>query len=277
MTKQGAITIGKRKVGPGHPAYIIAEIGSNFDGSLKRAKDLALMCKKAGADAYKIQNFLAPKLVSAEGFKNLQVAHQAKWKKSAYDVYKDAEFPRDWVKEVADYCKKIGIDFFSSPYDFEAVDMLEDIGVAAHKIGSGEIDNLEFLTYVAKTKKPVILSVGAATMADIELAVRTIRNAGNTKLILLQCVTSYPTPIADSNLAAMVMLRDKFNVVVGYSDHTIGKDGGADDPLNGITIPVGTVALGGSCHREACDRRSLASRPGPFVCPYNGGVGAHGA
>jgi len=242
MTKQ--LSIGNRIIGPGNPAYIIAEIGSNFDGDLDRAKALARKCKDAGADAYKIQNFLAPKIVSAEGFKDLQVAFQKKWKKPVVEVYKAAEFPRERVKELADHCEGIGIDFLSSPYDEEAVDLLEAIDISAHKIGSGEIDNLEFLTHVAKTGKPVILSTGAATLPEIEVAVKTIRDTGNSKIILLQCVTNYPAPVADSNLRAMVALGEKFDVLYGYSDHTIGEEQGGDDPLHGVTVPLGAVALG---------------------------------
>lgn len=260
------LKIGKHLVGPGHPTYIIAEIGSNFDGSLKRAKELARLCKEAGADAYKIQNFLAPKIVSNEGFKNLRVAFQAKWDKPVVEVYKKAEFPREWVKEVADYCKKIGIDFFSAPYDVEAVDLLEKINVKAHKLGGGEIDNLEFIHYVAKTGKPILISVGAATMKEIDDAVATVRKAGNNKLILLQCVTNYPSPIADSNLNAMVMLRKKYGALVGYSDHTIGKEGGSDDPLGGLTVPLGAVALGGSVvEKHVTDDRSRKGPDHPFA------------
>jgi len=258
--------IGSHKVGVGHPTYVIAEIGSNFDGDLKRAKHLAKLCKEAGADAFKIQNFTAPKIVSNVGFENMQVAFQAKWDKPVVEVYRAAEFPREWVKEVADYCKEIGIDFFSSPYDYEAVDMLEKLKVPAHKLGAGEVDNLEFIEYVAKTGKPVILSVGAATMQEIEAAVKAVRKVGNNKLILLQCVTNYPSPIADSNLKAMVDIAKKFNVVVGYSDHTIGKEGGADDPLGGLTVPLGAVALGGVViEKHVTDDRKRKGPDHPFA------------
>ncbi len=260
------IRIGKRLVGPKHPTYVIAEIGSNFDGSLARAKKLAKRCKDAGADAYKIQNFLAPKIVSDEGFKNLKIGYQAKWKESVVDVYRKAEFPRVWVRELARYCRKIGIDFFSSPYDTGAVDLLESVGVVAHKLGSGELDNLEFIRYVAKTGKPVILSVGTATMPEIEAAVKEVRKVGNRELILLQCVTNYPSAIAESNLKAMVTLREKFKTVVGYSDHTIGKTGGSDDPLNGITVPLGTVALGGCViEKHITDDRTRKGPDHPFA------------
>ena len=124
MKKMSPISIGKRKIGEGYPVYIIAEVGSNFDGDLERAKMLARTAKDMGADAYKIQNFLAPKIVSAAGFEGLKIAHQAKWDKPVVDVYKKAEFPREWVKAIAVYCKKIGIDFLSAPYDYAAVDLL---------------------------------------------------------------------------------------------------------------------------------------------------------
>lgn len=245
MEKIEDIKIGERKVGVGHQTYIIAEAGSNFDGDLERAKLLAKYAKEAGADAYKIQNFVAEKIVSDVGFKDLKVAFQSKWDKPVTEVYRAAEFPREWVKEVSDYCEEIGIDFFSSPYDFEAVDMLEKLNVVAHKIGSGEIDNIEFLEHVSRTGKPIVIACGSSTIEDVERAVEAIRNTGNNKIVLLQCVTNYPSPVADANLNAMVTMREKFNVHVGYSDHTTSFAAGGDDPLGGITVPLGSIALGG--------------------------------
>ena len=266
-----ALTIGKRTVGEGKPAYIIAEIGSNFDGDLKRAKALALKCKEAGADAYKIQNFLASKIVSGEGFKNLQVSFQSKWDKPVVEVYKKAEFPREWVKELAAYCKEIGIDFLSSPYDTDAVDLLEEVGVSAHKIGSGEADNLEFLAYVAKTGKPVILGVGATTMEEVERAVAAMRKTGNENIVILQCVTNYPAPIADTNLRAMVAIGKELGVLYGYSDHTISPAQGGDDPLRGITVPLGAVALGACViEKHVTDDPKRAGPDHPFAMNIDG-------
>lgn len=260
------VFIGKREIGPGYPAYIIAEIGSNFDGSLARAKKLAKLCKAAGADAYKIQNFLAQKIVSDEGFKKLKIGYHAQWKDSVVEVYRKAEFPRAWVKELAEYCKKIGIDLISSCWDTEAVDLLEDIGVPAHKIGSGEIDNLEFIRYVAKAGKPVILSTGTAGMKEVKQAVDAVRKAGNSQLVLLQCVVNYPSSIKEANLRAMVTLGKKFGTPVGYSDHSIGKDGGSDDPLDGLTVPLGTVALGGCViEKHVTDDRRRKGPDHPFA------------
>lgn len=246
--------------------YIISEVGSNFDGDLDRAKYLAKLSKELGADAYKIQNFKAPKIVSEIGFKNLKTAFQKNWDKPVVEVYKAAEFPREWIKELADYCKEIDIDFFSSPYDIEAVDLLEEIDVPIYKIGSGEIDNFDFLTYVAKLGKPVIIGCGSSTVEDIEKAINTIRDTGNNKIILLQCVTNYPSPIADANLLAMVELGKKFSVEVGYSDHTVGEEGKGDDPLSGITVPLGAVALGATViEKHFTDDRKRVGPDHPFA------------
>ena len=239
------IKINNNIIGQGQPTYIIAEVGSNFDGSLDRAKMLAKMAKEAGANAYKIQNFLASKLVSQRGFEGLQVAHQAKWDKPADQVYREAEFPREWLKELSGYCREIGIDFLSAPYDKEAVDLLDEIGVPVFKFGAGEIDNIEFLEYAAKKGKPMIVSCGACTIEDVRRAVQAIKNAGNDQIILLQCITSYPTFMKNANLRAMVSLKEAFSFEVGYSDHTTGEKGGGDDPLEGITVPLASVALGG--------------------------------
>jgi len=238
------IKIGKKYIGGNNPVYIIAEIGSNFDGNLQRAKHLADLAKSSGADAFKIQNFSAPEIVSKKGFKGFSISFQSKWDKPVAEVYKKAEFPRKWVKNLSDYCESINIDFLSSPYDKEAVDLLEEIDICAYKIGSGEIDNLDFLKYVAKKAKPIILGCGASTLKEIGKAVSAIRNAGNNKIILLQCVTNYPSPMSDANIKAMVTIKNKFGAEVGYSDHTIGEDGGGDDPLCGVTVPLGAVSLG---------------------------------
>lgn len=236
--------IGNRVVGDGAPCYIIAEIGSNFDGDLERVKLLARLAKEDGADAFKIQNFKAEKIVSDIGFRNLKQGFQAKWDKPVVEVYRAAEFPREWLPEIAAYCKKIGIDFFSAPYDTEAVDLLEKINVPCHKIGSGEITNPKFLEYVAKTGKPIILATGSADLHIVQMAVNTIRKAGNNQIALLQCTTNYPSSIKHSNIRVMQTYANTFDCVVGVSDHTIGPTGGGDDPLDGLTVPLTAMGLG---------------------------------
>lgn len=226
------VKIGDRWVGEGEPTYIIAEIGSNFDGSLEQAKKLVDLAKEAGADAAKFQSFLPDKIIAKEGFQT-KTSFQARWEKPVYEVYKEAMFPREWHKEIADYCQQKGIHFFSSPYDKEAVDLLDEIGVPAFKIGSGDIDFLSLMDYIARKGKPVILATGASSMGEIKEAVNTIRAAGNQDIILLQCVTSYPSPHEVANIRAMVTLREAFQVPVGYSDHA-----------SGSIVPLGAVALG---------------------------------
>lgn len=213
----------------------MAEIGSNHDGSLTQAKKLVGLAKKAGADAIKFQTFLAAKIVSKEGFASLgrKLSFQACWKKSVYATYKAAEFPRNWHREIADYCREKEIDFFSSPYDKEGVDLLNEIGVSAFKIGSGDINFLSLVEYIASKGKPVIVGTGASRMEEIREAVSIIRSAGNKNIVLLQCITAYPTPLEQANIRAMLTLRNAFRLPVGYSDHSLG-----------ILVPLGAVALG---------------------------------
>jgi sialic acid synthase SpsE len=226
------IKIGDRWVGDSEPVYIIAEIGSNFDGSLEQAKKLVDLAKEVGADAAKFQSFLPYKIIARKGFEH-KSSFQAKWEKSVYEVYSDAMLPRDWHRELARYCSEKGIHFLSSPYDREAVDLLDEIDVPAFKIGSGEITNLSFLEYIAGKGKPLIVGTGASTLGEIEEAVNTIRAAGNEEIVLLQCITNYPSPFEQAHIKAMVTLRQAFQVPVGYSDHSPGS-----------VVPLGAVALG---------------------------------
>jgi pseudaminic acid synthase len=227
------IKVGNVLVGNGQPVYIIAEVGSNFDQNLEQAKKLVDLAKSAGANAIKFQSFLADDIVSYYGFKDLKLSFQAGWSKSVYEVYKDAEFPREWHLEIAEYCRKKGIAFFSTPYDKEAVDLLDEIGVPAFKVGSGDITYLSLIKHMAKKGKPMLVGTGASTLGEIEEVVNTIRNESNEDIILLQCVTNYPSPIEQANIRAMVTLREAFQTNVGYSDHSLG-----------CLVPLGAVALG---------------------------------
>tara|TARA_B100000029_G_scaffold253204_1_gene250180 strand:- start:1518 stop:2594 length:1077 start_codon:yes stop_codon:yes gene_type:complete len=229
--KLNPIQIGKRLVGEGNPCYIIAEIGSNFDGNLNLAKKLIKEAKKAGADAAKFQSFQVEKILSKKGFEK-KVSFQNSWTKSVWNVYKDAELPLEWIHELSKYAKKCKIDFLSAPYHVEAVDELVNSKVPAIKIGSGEITNLEFLEYIAKTKKPILLATGASTQKDVDVAVKKISKI-NKNLILMQATTQYPSPIKDANLRVIDTFRKKYGINVGYSDHTPG-----------ITCILGSIALG---------------------------------
>lgn len=229
--KLNPVKIGKRWVGGEKPCYVIAEIGSNFDSDINLAKKMIKEAKKAGADAAKFQSFKVEKILSKKGFEK-KVSFQSKWKKSVWNVYKEAELPLEWINELSNYAKKCRIDFLSAPYHIEAVDKLIHCNVPAIKIGSGEITNLKFLEYVAKTRKPIILATGASSQNDVDLAVKTISKI-NKKLILMQATTQYPSPIHDANLLVMNTFREKYRINVGYSDHTPG-----------ITCVLGSIALG---------------------------------
>jgi sialic acid synthase SpsE len=231
------IKIADRIVGENHPTYFIADISANHDGSLERAKYLVKLAKQAGADAAKFQNFRAPKIVSDYGFRNLggQLSHQSTWTKSVYQVYEDASISLDWTPVLKELCDQVGIHYFSSPYDFEAVDYLDPF-VPAHKIGSGDVNWIEELEHIASKGKPVILATGASNIGDVQRAVHTIRRI-NPQLVLMQCNTNYTGSIENFDhihLRVLNTYHSMFpNVVLGLSDHTPGH----------ATV-LGAVALG---------------------------------
>lgn len=217
------IVINNRKIGKNHPTYFIAEIGANFDGSIDKAKRLIDAAKASGADCAKFQTFSTPKIVSEGGFSRMQLKGvHGSWGRTVSEVFKDAEFPVAWHNEIADYCKQIGIDFSTSPYFKEAVDLCIDLDVPFIKIGSGEITWLEMLDYIARKGKPVMLATGDATMAEIDEAVRTIEATGNKDLVLMQCITNYPSKIDSANVNVLKTYQSAFNVLTGYSDHAPG-------------------------------------------------------
>jgi sialic acid synthase SpsE len=219
------IKIGNRLIGPNHPTYFIADIAANHDGNLERAKMLIHLAKEAGADAAKFQNFKAPKIVSDYGFKAMsggQVSHQAAWKKSVFQVYSEASIPLGWTPTLVEECQEAGIDYFTSPYDFESVDAVDPY-LPAYKIGSGEIDWIESLELMASKGKPVILATGAANIGEVQRAVHAIL-AINQQLVLLQCNTNYtasPENYDYINLNVLKTYATMFpEVVIGLSDHT---------------------------------------------------------
>ena len=222
----GTVKIADRLVGIDQPTYFIADISANHDGDLGRAKMLIRLAAEAGADAAKFQNFRAPKIVSDYGFRTMggQVSHQATWRKSVSEVYAAASIPFEWTPRLKAACDDAGIQYFSSPYDFEAVDMLDPV-VPAHKIGSGDITWLEILRYIASKGKPVILSTGASSIADVQRAMDAILPL-NQKLILMQCNTNYTVSLENFrsiHLNVLNTYRAMYpEVVLGLSDHTPG-------------------------------------------------------
>ncbi len=231
------LMIGNKLIGESHPTYFIADIAANHDGSLERAKLLIRLAKEAGADAAKFQNFRAPKIVSDYGFThmNAQVSHQAKWKKSVVEVYAGASVPFEWSPILKETCDEVGIDYFSSPYDFEATDML-DAFVPAYKIGSGDITWIEACEHMSRKGKPVLLATGASDIGEVQRAVHAILKI-NPMLVLMQCNTNYtadPQNFDHIHLNVLKTYRNMFpEVILGLSDHT-----------HGHATVLGAVALG---------------------------------
>ena len=227
-----------RWIGGDYPTYFIADIAANHDGDLGRATELIHMAAEAGADAAKFQHFQAGKIVSDYGFRVLgaQQSHQAKWKKPVFQVYQDAEVPRDWTEKLKSACDVAGIHFFSAPYDFDAVDLLDSVGVPAHKIGSGDITWTRMLDRIGRSGKPVFIASGASDMADVIRAMGVLDRHG-VPLCLMQCNTNYTGTRENIRHVHLNVLKSFAvmypDAVLGLSDHTPGH----------ATV-LGAVALG---------------------------------
>lgn len=248
------IKIGAHTIGAGHPTYFIADIAANHDGDLDRAKMLIHLAKQSGADSAKFQNFRAPKIVSDYGFSHMdsQVSHQAAWKKSVFQVYSAASIPFEWTPILKDECDQVGIDFFSAPYDFEAIDML-DAYVQMYKAGSGEIDWIEALERMASKGKPFFVATGASDIADVQRSVHAILKI-NPQLVLMQCNTNYtasPENYDHLHINVLKTYATMFpGVILGLSDHT-----------HALAPVLGAVTLGASViERHFTDRND---REGP--------------
>ena len=232
MKKMQNIKIGDRSIGLNKPCFIIAEAGVNHNGNLQLAKKLVDAAKFAGVDAVKFQTFKTEELVTRKAPQAEYQKKNAK-AKSQFEMLKQLELSESEFREIFKYCRKKKIIFLSTPFDEKSAEFLNDLGVMAFKIGSGDITNIPLIRTVAEFGKPVILSSGMATMAEVTEAVKAIYKQGNRKLILLHCTSNYPADIKDVNLKAMNALRDKFSVPVGYSDHT-----------KGIEVSLAAVAIG---------------------------------
>lgn len=226
MRYNSTIMINGRDIDISSPAYFVADIASNHNGELSAARELIWLAKEAGADAVKFQHFMADKIVSDYGFRSLgaQSGHQAKWKKTVYETYKDAEFRREWNEVLAIEAEKAGIDYFTSPYDIEAIDGI-DRYIPAYKIGSGDITCLEFIERIAKLGKPVMIATGASSMWEVEQAVDAILKY-NPNIVLMQCNTNYTGDLENFKYINLNVLRTYAlrypNMILGISDHTPG-------------------------------------------------------
>lgn len=215
------IKIGKRLVGDGQPAYIIGEVGSNHDGSIERAKEYIKALKEIGCDAVKFQSF------TAKGLFNKAV------NETVFKILDEVTFKREWHAELKKYADSLDIDFLSTPFDEEAADLLDSLGINAMKIASGDVTDIPLIRYIAKKNKPIIMATGMANLGEIEEALNAISEEGNREVILLQCVGLYPTEYKYSNIDAMVTMKNVFKLPVGYSDHSAGD-----------VVPLGAVAKG---------------------------------
>jgi len=248
------IKIGQRLIGPDRPTYFIADVAANHDGDLERAKTLIRLAKEAGAEAAKFQNFRAPRIVSDYGFTHMdgQVSHQAAWKKSVFQVYTEASIPFEWTTILKEECDKVGIDFFSAPYDFEAIDHLDPY-VEMYKAGSGEIDWIEALERMASKGKPFFVATGASDIGEVQRAVHAILKI-NRQLVLMQCNTNYtasPDNYDHLHLNVLKTYAAMFpDVILGLSDHT-----------HAVAPVLGAVTLGARViERHFTDRND---REGP--------------
>jgi N-acetylneuraminate synthase len=229
------IIINDRKIGPEHRPYIIAELSANHNGSIELALATIKMAKDMGADAIKIQTYTADTMTIDCDREEFNITGGLWDGYSLYQLYQEAHTPYAWHERLFAYAKEIGITLFSSPFDETAVDLLESLETPAYKIASFELTDLPLIRYVAKTKKPIIMSTGMANLAEIEQAIHCAQQAGCQELIILHCISAYPASAEQSHLATIQDLAKKFNVIVGLSDHTLSN-----------TVAITATALGAS-------------------------------
>ncbi len=231
--KSKSVEIDGRIIAQDRPPYVIAELSGNHNGDISRAFDINATEKTAGADAVKLQTFTADTITidhDGPGF----VVDLPLWKgRTLYDLYQESHTPWEWHADIFAKGRELGITVFSSPFDFTSVDFLESLNAPAYKIASPELVDIPLIEYVAATGKPMIMSTGMATLEEIEEAVSAAYAAGCNDLIILHCVSAYPTPFDQSSLLNITDLSNHFGTLVGLSDHSLG-----------TTVPVASVALG---------------------------------
>ena len=227
--------IGKIKVGANSRAMIVAELSGNHNGDYNRAKEIIHAAAEAGADAVKLQTYTADTITIDCDKPWFMTSEGSLWEgRTLHDLYKEAYTPWEWHAGLIEEANKLGMECFSSPFDFTAVDYLEDLKVPAYKIASFEINDIPLIRKIAKLNKPIIFATGIAYEEDIKLALDTCKEEGNDQIILLKCVSAYPTPYNMVNLRMMQNLADKYDCLVGISDHTLGN-----------VVATGSIALGG--------------------------------
>lgn len=239
-----------RMIGDRYPAYMVAEIGSNHDGDLERAKMLVRLAKESGADAAKFQSFQVHELI------NQQCKVDKTWMEDpAWEILKKLSIPANWHAELKKEADKCGIDFLSTPFDLDRLQLLLDINVPALKIASGDLTYHELLKAAGRAGRPVFLSTGHATMGEVESALRILWEAGCKDIVVMHCISSYPTLCEDANLSGMVSMRHGFQVLVGYSDHTLSS-----------SVAMGAVAQGACViEKHFTDDKTRSGPDHPFA------------
>ncbi len=230
---EAAFAIGGRSIGRGSPVYLVAEMSANHNQKLERAIETIRAAKRAGADAVKLQTYTPDTITMRRDNEYFRIKGTLWSDRTLYDLYSEAYTPWDWHPKLKQVADDEGIQLFSTPFDSSAVDFLEELGVPAYKVASFEIVDIPLLRRIARTGKPVIVSTGMATLAEIDEAVQTLRNAGASEIVLLKCTSAYPSPPDEMNLRTITHLSEAFGLPVGLSDHTLG-----------IAVPVAAVALG---------------------------------
>ncbi len=235
MSEQFAkeITIANRKIGENHPPYIIAELSANHNGSIERAIETLDMIKKMGADAVKIQTYTADTMTIDCNNDYFKIKGGLWDGYNLYNLYQWAQTPFEWHELLFEHARKIGLTLFSTPFDETAVDLLESLNCPAYKIASFEATDLPLIECVAKTGKPLIISTGLVNQSEIDDIINTVKSTGNNQLVLLHCISAYPAPIEQSNLKTITDINQRWQVLSGLSDHTLG-----------TTVALTSVALG---------------------------------
>ena len=228
------IKIGNRILGKGHPSFIIGELSCNHNGDYQLAVDSVMAMHAAGVDCLKLQTARPESITIDSRKKDFIIDGGTLWdNKSLFELYTEVYTPWEWHEPLQELAHSLGMEFFSSPFDHDAVEFLEAMNVPAYKIASFEITDIPLIEHAASKGKPIIMSTGVAREEDIREAVEACQRVGNEQIILLKCTSSYPTPLEEVNLNTIPLLREKFGVQVGLSDHTIG-----------YVVPMGAVALG---------------------------------
>jgi len=219
--QQPGVRLGKRWIARCQRPYIVAEMSANHRGDYQQAVRIVEAAAEAGADAVKLQTYTPDSLTLDSPTPGFRIQGTLWHDRTLYELYREAQTPWDWQPKLAQVAKTCGLDFFSSPFDTAAVDFLETLDVPAYKIASFELVDLPLLRRVAQTGKPVLLSTGMGTLAEIDEAVRTVRAQGNSQILLLKCTSAYPATAAQMNLRTLPRLAECFGLPVGLSDHSL--------------------------------------------------------